>query len=86
MFYHFSPNPNTTGRLKSAAAVEVLNVPVLNLEHGVTKYVELGTVIVVVLGAILIAWSLWGVLIKDFRVRFQHTADPAGDKERKKTE
>lgn len=55
MFYHLSP--------EGERLTNNISVPVLDLEK--SKYVEVGTAGVVLLGFLWVLWSLWGVWVKN---------------------
>ncbi|KAL8706651.1 MAG: hypothetical protein Q9201_000285 [Fulgogasparrea decipioides] len=60
VFYHLQPQPEITGR----RLVERLQVPVMDLEG--TRWVESGTVGVVVLGAVWVIWKLLRIMLRDW--------------------
>jgi hypothetical protein len=66
MFYHFSPSP-----APDAATVEVVKVPVLDLDHWATGYVQIVTMVVVLGGALWVGWALVRVLVGDFGARLR---------------
>jgi hypothetical protein len=60
MFYHLQPT-NVGQRL-----VEDLKVPVLDMSESKVKWVESGTVAVVLLGFLWVCWTLGRVVAEDF--------------------
>ncbi|KAF4621537.1 hypothetical protein G7Y89_g14539 [Cudoniella acicularis] len=59
MFYHLDPVPQTTDGVEGGELINTLSVPVLDL--GKSKYVEVGTAVVVTLGFAWVLWCLFGV-------------------------
>lgn len=81
MFYHFLSNSAINAK---HGAVEVLTVPILDLENWSTKYVEWVTVIIVFGGALLVAGVLGRTLARDFGRRFKVFGSKKGEAEKKK--
>jgi hypothetical protein len=79
IFYHFSPMSSMPG----GDLVQKVHVPVLDL--GQAWYVEWGTVIAVLFGALLVGLPLMRVLFKDFTQRWQNfQASAKADASKKK--
>ena len=76
MFYHFSPDA------KGEELVQLLQAPVLNLDG--SWYVEWGTVIAVLVGAVLVGLPLLHVLFREFRERLGNAKEAAEREEAKK--
>ena len=59
MFYHL--HPMNRGR----PLVEELKVPVLDLDESKVKWIEYGTIFVVLLGFMWVSWMLKSVVVRD---------------------
>jgi hypothetical protein len=63
MFYQLSPQPaNSSGLL-----LETVDVPILDLDKA--RAVEIGTVVVVVLGFLWVCWKLWLAGVRSTRTQ-----------------
>jgi hypothetical protein len=75
LFYHFTPASENE-------LVQRLQVPVLNLESA--WYVEWGTVIAVLIGAVLVGFPLLKVLVREFGARLGNANEEVKKKDDKK--
>ncbi|KAI9797502.1 MAG: protease B nonderepressible form [Piccolia ochrophora] len=58
MFYHLNPSPrNASSSSSSSSLVEIIQVPVLDLDKA--RWVETGTVVTILAGFLWICWKLW---------------------------